>query len=317
MKKILRLLIFFCVTIFAKELAPLKQIDIHAAVLDIAVGYGKIAIATDASKVIVLDENLSLKKEIRVRKIKDFMGTLNDADIYSVDMIDDRIMFLAQVEEGYSELYIWEHGQAKKVLDKSKMLYAKAAKLVDKNHAVLVLMSDEAVLYDIQKRSIIQRVKAGEYFYSVMAMDRSRDHFVIGDEGGEVIVMNAKNLQRVKLIKNVNKDKILSIDINGNFIVAGSRADKTLALYNWKSGTHKVIKNPDFFIYVVGLSPDNRYVVYGDNDKYILKILRRENLDLKYLLKGHKNIVNVARFIDNKELITGSETGEIIKWRLP
>ena len=317
MKKLLLYLLLFTFWVFASDIKPIKNAKIDAAVLDMVVTNNNIYVATDASAVVVLDSNLSLKKEIKVRKIKDFMGELNDADIYSVDVIEDKILFLAQAEDGYAELFVHENNQTKKVLDKSLMLYAKAAKFVDSKRAVLALMSDELVLYDIQKQKIIKRAKAGEYFYSAMAMDKSRKYLVVGDEGGEVIVVDPNTLQRIKLFKDVNKDKILSLFINAPLVAAGSRADKKLALYNIDGGKPKTYKNPDFFVYVVGLSLDNRYVLYGDNEKYILKVADTNSLDVKYRLVGHKNIVNVIRFIDNKLLLTGSETGEIMMWRLP
>ena len=316
MKKLLLYLLFISL-VFAVDIKPIKEAKIDAAVLDMVVTNDNIYVATDASAVVVLDSNLSLKKEIKVRKIKDFMGEFNDADIYSVDVIENKILFLAQAEDGYAELFVHENNQTKKVLDKSLMLYAKAAKFVDSKRAVLALMSDELVLYDIDAQKIIKRAKAGEYFYSTMAMDKSRKYLVVGDEGGEVIVVDPSTLQRIKLFKDVNKDKILSLFINAPLVAAGSRADKKLALYNIDGGKPKTYKNPDFFVYVVGLSPDNRYVLYGDNEKYILKVADTNSLDVKYRLVGHKNIVNVIRFIDNKLLLTGSETGEIMMWRLP
>ena len=311
------ILILFVISLFAADLKPIKETNIDAAVLDMVVSKDNVYVATDASKVIVLDKNLNIKQEIRVRKIKDFMGTLNDADIYSVDVMGDKILFLAQAEDGYAELFVHENNQTKKVLDKSLMLYAKAAKFVDSKRAVLALMSDELVLYDIDAQKIIKRAKAGEYFYSAMAMDKSRKYLVVGDEGGEVIVVDPSTLQRIKLFKDVNKDKILSISINNPLIAAGSRADKKLALYNLQGGIPKTYQNPDFFIYVVGLSLDNRYVVYGDNEKYVLKVADTNSLDVRHRLVGHNNIVNVVRFFDNKLLLTGSETGEILMWRLP
>ncbi|BAF70908.1 WD40 repeat domain-containing protein [Nitratiruptor sp. SB155-2] len=316
----MRLFLILLATVIAligSNIQPIKGIDIKASVLDMVIDNAKIYVATDASKVIVLDLDLKQLQEYKVRKIKDFMGTFNDADIYSIDVLNGNILFLAQAEEGYAELFFVQNGKVAKVLDKSLGLYAKAAKFVDMDHAVLTLMSDEVVLYDIKNHTIVKRAKAGEYFYSAMAIDKKRANVAIGDEGGEVIVVDAKTLQRKKLIKDVNKDKILSIDINEGVIAAGSRADKTLAIYYWKENRHKKIQNPDFFIYVVGLSPKNRFVVYGDNEKYNLKVLNMNQMQVVYRLVGHKNIVNVVRFADEKTVFTGSETGEIKKWRLP
>ncbi len=315
MKKLL-VFLFFIVASVAGEIKPLQQTSIKAAVLDMVLANEKIYIATDASEVVVMDRNLSVLERIKVRKIKDFMGALNDADIYSVDVIGNKILYLAQAEDGYAELYIYQNGKSEKVLDKSAMLYAKAAKFVDERHAIIALMSDEVVLYDLKAKKVVKKVKAGEYFYSCMAIDSARKYVAVGDEGGEVIVVDTKSLHRVKLFKDVNKDKILSISINKNLIAAGSRADKTLALYDLDGSKPKTYKNPDFFIYVVGLSPDNRYVVFGDNEKYILKVATTDSLDVQYQLIGHKNLINVVRFLDTKTLLTGSETGEIIKWRL-
>lgn len=315
-KKIALLICLISFVFAATAIEPVKRAKVDAAILDMAIADGKVYLATDASEVVIADTNLTILNRIKVRKIKDFMGTLNNADIYSVDVLGKKVLYLAQAEGGYAELFVYENGKSTKVLDKSLMLYAKAAKFVDSKRAIIALMSDEVILYDIAGKKILKRVKAGEYFYSCMAIEKGRKYVAIGDEGGEVIVVDTQTLQRVKLFKDVNKDKILSIYINRNLIAAGSRADKTLALYSLDGSRPKVYKNPDFFIYVVGLSPDNHYVVFGDNEKYILKVADTNSLDIRYKLIGHKNLVNVVRFLDANSLLTGSETGELIKWRL-
>jgi hypothetical protein len=302
--------------LFGAELAPVQKANIEAAVLDMVDDGKYIYIATDASKVVILDQNLSVKKEILSRKIKDFMGTLNNADIYSVDVLNGKVLYLAQAEGGYAELYLVEGDKKELVLSKDAMLYAKAAKFVDENRAVIALMSDETVLYDLKAKKILKRIKAGEYFYSAMAISPKRDFVAVGDEGGEVAIIDLKSFARAKLFKEINKDKILSVAMSQKYVVAGSRADKTFALYDIATGRAKTKKNPDFFIYVVGIAPDDSVAVYGDNEKYILKVVDTFTLEVRSLLVGHKNIVNVVRFLDPKTILTGSETGEILKWRL-
>ena len=314
MKKIFALL--FAAVLFGAELVPVQKTDIKAAVLDMVDDGEFIYVATDASKVVILDRNLSVQKEIVSRKIKDFMGTLNNADIYSVDILNGKILYLAQAEGGYAELYVVEGEKKELVLSKDAMLYAKAAKFVDEDRAVIALMSDEVVLYDLKAKKVLKRIKAGEYFYSAMAISPKRDMVAIGDEGGEVAIIDLKSFKRVKLFKEINKDKILSIAMSEKYVVAGSRADKTFALYNIATGSAKTKKNPDFFIYVVGIAPDDSVAVYGDNEKYILKVVDTSMLEVRFLLAGHKNIVNIVHFLDPKTILTGSETGEILKWRL-
>ncbi len=316
MKKV-AMLLFAAGMLLAQVLKPVQETHIKAAVLDMVAEGGKIYVATDASKVMVFDSDLKLLQTLSVRKVKDFLGTLNDADVYSVDVLGGAILYLAQAEDGYAELYVYKEGKARKVLDKSAKLYAKAAKFVDAHRAVIALMSDEVVLYDLDKQKIIKRAKAGEYFYSAMAIDPARKFVAIGDEGGEVIVLDAATLQRIKLFKDVNKDKILTLAATEHLVAAGSRADKVLALYSLRGTKPKTYQNPNFFIYVTALSPDERWVLFGDNEKYILKIADTDTLGVHYELAGHHNIVNVARFLDAKTIISGSETGEIIKWRLP
>jgi len=160
----------------------------------------KIFIATDKNKVLIYDKDLNFLNEIKVRKVKDFLGELIDGDIYSVDVLDNKILLLAQANDGYSELFIYSDKKLKKIIDKSLKLYAKSAKFVDNNHVLLALMSDEIVLYDIKNKKVIYRKAAGEYYFSTMAIDKSRKLVVIGDEGGEVIVVNAKNGNIIKKI---------------------------------------------------------------------------------------------------------------------
>jgi len=177
-----------------------KSIKINGSVLDMVTNKNKIFIATDKNKVLIYDKDLNFLNEIKVRKVKDFLGELIDGDIYSVDVLDNKILLLAQANDGYSELFIYSDKKLKKIIDKSLKLYAKSAKFVDNNHVLLALMSDEIVLYDIKNKKVIYRKAAGEYYFSTMAIDKSRKLVVIGDEGGEVIVVNAKNGNIIKKI---------------------------------------------------------------------------------------------------------------------
>ncbi len=314
MKKIF--VVLLATVLFGAELVPVQKTDVKAAVLDIVDDGTNIYVATDASKILILDRNLSVQREIASRKIKDFMGTLNNADIYSVDVLDGKVLYLAQAEGGYAEAYLVDGEKKELVLSKDQMLYAKAAKYVDANHAVIALMSDEVVLYDFVAKKIVKRIKAGEYFYSAMTISPKRDMIAVGDEGGEIAIVDLKSFKRIKLFKDINKDKILSVAMSEKYVVAGSRADKTFALYDIVTGSVKTKKNPDFFIYVAGIAPDSSVAIYGDNEKYMLKVVDTSMLEVRDTLVGHKNIVNVVHFLDPKTIITGSETGEILKWRL-
>jgi len=316
MKKLVGLFLFAAL-LFGADLRPVAEAKIEAGILDMVITKDRIYLATDISKVVVMDHNFSVVGELKARKIKDFMGELVEADVYSVDYLEGSILYLAQAEDGYAELYVARGGKPKKVLDYSAGLYAKAAKFVDPTHAIIALMSDEVVLYDLEAQKVAATGKAGEYFFSVMAIAPERTHVAIGDEGGEVAIIDTKSLKPIKVFQDINKDKILGIDTNAHYAAAGSRADKTFALYDLKSGTAKTRKNPDFFVYVVGLDPWGRYAVYGDNEEYILNVVDTKSLDLRHRLVGHKNIVNVIRFVDQKTIVTASETGEIKKWRLP
>ncbi len=296
------------------DIKPIKDIKINGAVLDMVVVGDNVYVATDKSKVIVYDLNLKMLQEIKVRKIKDFVGELIDSDIYSVDVIDKKVLLLAQAEDGYSELFIYKDGKLEKVLDKSLMFYAKAAKFADKENVIMALMSDEVVLYNIRDKKVVYKKSAGEYFFSAMAINKARTKVVIGDEGGEVIVIDTKTGDVIKKFVDINKDKILSLSINQDFVAAGSR-DKTLVVYNLNFGTNKKIKG-DFFVYVASISPSSSLIAYGDNEKYDIKVIDSTNLDRKFLLKGHKNIINKIVFINDNILFSGSESGEIKKWRL-
>jgi len=317
-KRVIAVLSLLSIFLCAADLKPVEKRDLQAAILDIVHEDGKLYVATDASKVVILDEkSLEPLQTIKVRQIKDFMGELNDADIYSVDVLDGVVLYLAQAEDGYAELFLFHDGNGTKVLDKSKGVYAKAAKFIDRDHAALALMSDEVILYDLKNQKVVKTVKAGEYFYSAMAIDGERKHIVVGDEGGEVSVIETKPFRVAHIFKDINKDKILAISVAGDLIAAGSRADKTFALYHISTGKAKKVKNPDFFVYVTGISPDQKYAVYGDNEKYILKVVDTEMVEVRHRLVGHSHIVNVVNFLDKDTIITGGETGEIMKWELP
>jgi len=308
-------IMFFAFILEAGKIEPVGSVKINAAVLDMVIRQDRLYVATDKSSVVIYSlDGLKELSVIKVRQIHDFVGELIDADIYSVDVLDNKILLLAQAEDGYSELFVKKGEKIEKVLDKSAQLYAKAAKFVDSDKVIMALMSDEIVLYDINAKKTIYRKSAGEYFFSAMAISPSRSEIAVGDEGGEVVVLDTATGDVIRRFVNVNKDKILSLDINEDFVAAGSR-DKKVVLYDIDMQTHKE-KRGDFFVYVVGISPKSGYLLFGDNERFDLKIVDSITFDTKYILVGHKNIVNKAVFIDENRLITGSESGEIKIWRL-
>jgi len=313
---LIRIFLIFLLISFSlfAETILLKSVKVKGSILDFVVRDDRIYFATDKSKVLVYDKDLNKLEEIKVRKIKNFLDELIDSDIYSVDEIDKKVLLLAQAEDGYSELFIFKNGKLEKVLDKSLKLYAKAAKFIDKNRVLLALMSDDVVIFDINLKKIICKKSVGEYFFSTMAIDATRTRAVIGDEGGEVVVVNTKKCDIEKRFVDINKDKILALYIANNLVAAGGR-DKKLVIYNLDNKSYKFLKG-EFFVYVTSISPGGTLVAYADNEKYDIKVVEYPTFNRISILSGHKNIINKIIFLDENILISVSEGGEIYKWRL-
>ena len=113
MRYILIFLLFF-INLNAKDLKPTFVYEGSGGVTDLVYNDGKLYSATAEGAVDIYDtKEQKLIKTIRVPKIKDFIGDNVESKVYSVDIIDGKIMIASQGKKGYRRVHIYKDDNSK------------------------------------------------------------------------------------------------------------------------------------------------------------------------------------------------------------
>ena len=313
MKKFILLIIV--TFIFAKEIIhPTKKITFDYYISKIAYNKKYLVAGLENGKIVIKDfNNFKTIDTITLPKIHDFMGDLIPMPIYSLDLLKDKLLILAEGEEAKREVFIYDL-KSKKLssIFTTKNTLIKA-NFITKNKIFFSLLSDEAMLYDLKNKKIIYKTQVGNYVFSTHVINESKTLAVFGDESGSLKIVDIKTGKKIKEIKGFNKDKTLSIDIQKNLVINGS-SDKRIGIYNIKNGYLKVTLNSTFLPYAVTLNPNLNNFAFQYDEKNSIAVFSMYKKFL-FLLKGHKMALNGIKYIDSKTIISFSPS-EILIWKI-
>ncbi len=312
MKKI----ILFFLVVFAfsiEKLHPSKIIKFSYYISKITFNNQYIIAGLENGKIEIKNfKSLNLISTINLPKIHDFMGDLIPMPIYSLDILDNKLLILAQGENASRILYIYDLNQNKlsKIFQTPKTLMK--AKFIDKNHIIFGYLSDEIALFEISSKKWIYDNQIGEYVFSTFALNPSKTLIALGDESGNVKIADTKTGKKIKEIIGVNKDKTIALSFTKHLILNAS-VDKKIGIYNLNGNT-KLTLESKFIPYAAAISPNEKTFAYEYDDKNNIMIKNMNNQNL-YLLTGHTMTLSDMKFLNNKTLISFSPA-EIIIWRL-
>lgn len=306
---------FTCIALFA--LSPINSIKAGGNVIDIVYQNGDVVVGTDNGIVEIYDVNSTkLKNAIVFEKIKDFTGEEIGAKVYSVDKMENEDVYLAVVqgESFYRRLYLVENGTLKVVVDLSQKLMMKKAKFINKSQVLIALMSNELILYDIKKQKKLYRVTLSQSQFSDFALNEDRSKVASASESGGIAIVDVQSGKIEKFLDDGNVDNIYKVDFKkGKVISAGQ--DRRGIVYDIKSGKFDRYDAP-FLIYACALSPSGSLgalAINEDNDIGIYDLYLKSKIAV---LKGQKSTLNSIVFIDENNLVSGSDDKYIMIWRL-
>ncbi|SFV57148.1 Periplasmic nitrate reductase component NapL [hydrothermal vent metagenome] len=310
-KKIFLLFVLSGSILSASQIKPSKTFSVHGNMNDIIYKDGLIYAATANGKVDILSlKSGKIKKEISLSKIKDFMGDTIDSEVFSVDVIQNKILILSQDNNGYTRLDIYQDGKLIHILDKSDKLYIVKAKFISKNKVLLALLSNVYMLYDIQAKKIIWQEQITMSKFSNFALNDNKTKVASADESGDVNIVLLKDGKILKHFDGVNKDEVFGIDWSRDLVITGGK-DKKVGLYDLKS-SQKFQKEYSFFIYSVALSSDAKLAAASVNDKNDVVIFDTVNREDRYrLIKNSSKIVSIIFLNSNKDLLVAANNDKI------
>jgi len=303
---------------FAETPKLVSVIEVDGAVSDIQYSGGKIFVATERGKVEIIDfETLKKIKVIEYPRFEDFMGELQLAKVFSVDVSPDqkKIITVVQASRGGREVYIYIDGTMEKIISRKMHLPIGKVRFVDNNRVIFGLSGDELVLFDISNRKMLYREPVGMSFFSDMEINDDKTKVAVVDESGDTRIAAVKTGKVIKIIEELNKDKAFDVDFRNNRVISGGR-DKKAVYYNLSTDKYRIFTADDFMVFSVALSPSGKKGAYLYNDKFDIKIVDTEAGNIIATLSGHKATPSNIRFIDENQLVVGCDDGKIYIWRI-
>jgi len=314
MYKSIIFLFFTAISLFSADLTTDKIITADGEIIDMIVKNGEIYATTDMGTVDIYDlKTLKLKKKIKFKKIKDFFGDLNSPRVFSVDVIDKKILLASQGTKGFSRVYIYYDDKLHKIFDEKDRMAIMKVKYINSNKILIALLSSELILYDIKNKKVIYDKQVSQSKFSDYRFNKKKSEIILSDESGSVKLINVSNGSIIKTFSGENLDNVYQLDYK-NHIIAVASKDKKCGIYK-DDGTMAYHKMSNFIIYATGLSPSGKYCGYASDDKNnitVFNVYTKENL---YKLTKNDNPISNIIFLDEKNIIT-SDKNKIKQWRL-
>lgn len=315
MKTIIFLLLLLS-PLFAKGMQEAtKEYISSGAVTDIVYKDSKLYSATDASCVDIFDvETQKIIKKIEISQIKDFMGDVIDSKVYSVDILDNKILILSQAQKGARRLHIFENDKLELIIPYTKKLFIAKAKFLDKNTVLLGLLSNEIIAYDLVNKKEIFRVAVSQSKFSNFALNEDKSKVVIADESGDLKIHDTKNAKLLKELNGQNLDNIFQVDIK-NKIIATAGQDRRVVIYDTKhhSSYHKMAS---FLIYSVGLSPSGKIVGFASDENNNVTLFNTSTKSKIGVYTDNKMTISNILFINEKEFFVASDDKKINYYKI-
>jgi len=316
MMRVIILMVLMALSLFATKLtSPIAKYSASGAVVDMIVDQGLIYCSTDVSSVDIIDlKSKKRLKQIKVDKIKDFMGDLVDAKVYSVDVMDEKILILSQAEQGYRRLYIHQDGKNRLIIDTDAQLSIAKAKFLDENTVLLALLGDELISYDLKEKKQNWRVQVSGSKFSNFVLNEKRSKVVVADESGDLQIVATKDGKHLKTLSGQNLDNVFQVDYKKG-IIATAGQDRRVVVYDVVDGG-AYYKTTHFLIYSVGLSPSGRRVAYSSDENNNVTVFNTKTKAVLGTFGGNKMTLSSIVFLNENEFLVATDANIINRFKI-
>ena len=311
------LLTFLLLSVLSFALSPTLSIDVNGTVREMILRSNELIIATDNGQVEIYDISKNkITSNLKIPKIKDFMGDSIEASILSVDKIKQRYLLLSDSGiNGYSNLWIIENGKREQLIFPSDKKSIIKARFIDERHILLGYLSNEVALFDIVTKKELYKKQLSESKFSDFALNIDKHQAVFACESGILTIVDTKKGTVLKNLDAVNKDNVFKVAFNKEIITAAGQ-DRRAAIYNIKNGTSNSITG-SFLVYATALSPSSQRVAFALDEENNISIFNTKTREKLFTLKGQKSTLNTIIFKDENTLFTASDNSNILMWKLP
>ncbi len=251
-------------------------------------------------------------KTIELPKIKDFMGDTIPAKVYSIDLIEDKILIVTQWMKGYRNLWIYENEELKKLIGIEKKFFIQKASFISDTRIVFALLSNQIGIFDIEKNEVTVLTQVSQSSFSHFALNENRSKLITTDESGVIRVLKTSDLVVEKRLKALNLDRVYQLDFKkGKVLTAGQ--DRKAVFYDSFSS---YALNFDFLLYSCALSKNAKYGAIAYNEENEILVFNTSSKKYLYKLIGQDATLTQILFILDKEIFASSDSQTINFWRL-
>ncbi|RXJ57618.1 WD40 repeat domain-containing protein [Candidatus Marinarcus aquaticus] len=313
--KLLLLIVILSSSLFSMStLQPTYSLQASGDVQDMSYHVPYLYTATSNGTVDVFNVQTQKKSlTIQIPAIKDFMGDEVSAKVYSVDVLNNTLLIVSQGEKGYRNLWLYTQGTLEKKIDIAQHFFIKEARFIDEQHALLALLSNELVLYDLNKNSVIKIEQVSPSSFSDFTLSEDKQMIITTDESGVVRALETRTLKEIKKYKAFNLDKIFQLDFKHKTLLTAGQDRKSVLYIN--NQTHEF--DFDFLIYSCALNENASLAAIAYNENNDVVIIDTSTQNKKYRLIQNKAVITKILFTQHKELFVASESKKINFWRLP
>lgn len=309
-------LIFNTSPTFTQTISPHLEIKTSGAITDFFIEDDKAILSTDAGTIETYNLNTGVKINfIQLPEMKDFMGDPVPTKVYSIDKFSEKLLIVTQGHHGFRDIYILNGEERLKLIDSDldKML-VKKARFINENQILLGTMSNELILFNIEKREILYTLSISPYTFSDFTLSEDKQFAFSSDESGIVHKINIQQGKVTEEFSGNNVDNVYKLYYkNGTIITAGQ--DRRVGIYQ-TSIDQKYYVQKDFLIYCVSLNKVGNLGAFTADEENNITLF---DLNLKSeisSLKGHESVVTKIEFVDENILLSSSEDGYLMIWKM-
>ncbi len=308
-KNLLFIFLLFSLNLFAvQNLSPAKVFKATGTVQSMVFQDGKLYAGTDNGSVEVFDITSNEKiKTIKIPDIKDFMGDTIAAKIYSIDLIDNKILIVSQGMKGYRNIFVYEKEKLEKVIGIDKKMFIQKAAFVAPDLVLFGLLSNQVGLYDIKNKKQIYLIQVSPSSFSHFMVSEDKKQFSHTDESGIVRILNVQNGQVLHAPKALNLDRVYQLDFKKGLILTAGQ-DRKAVVYG-KNSVYSL--DFSFLLYACALSPNATLGAIAYNEQNEVLVFDIKTQKYLYNLSAQEATLTQILFINDKELFVSSDSQTI------
>ncbi len=303
--------------LFAQDTRPTRTVQIKGSAEDFFIDGKLLYVAGDHGTLFCIEiASKKIIKSLTLSDISDFMGNPIRPKILCIDKnpFSGEILLVSQGKSGYRNVFIVDNWTERNIIQdiESKLMIVES-RFVKPSHIVIATLSNEIILYNYADNSFVYQKQIGYSTLSDISLDEQRSKIAVADESGTITILDPDNGNVINQFTSEHVDKVNKVCYYNNIVVGGGQ-DRRLSFYNTESKKCSHIES-EFLIYSLGMSPDNRYIIFNEDESNALTLYNRISKLKLTRLVGHKGIVTNSLF-DGKWLVTSGEDGKICWWDL-